>query len=152
MFGCLLRVFKPIEAVSRKLHFRICSGLQSALVTSHNAVKSIFYDNWYREDDAGRSIGLQTPRSSRLIHSTGITALGHIMDAAFALRGAETKGQFVYFLEMLKPHCAWSLGTWNFQPTPNQWSEVTNTTRDIWQLANICICTWRQNLGLSDLE
>lgn len=74
------------------------------------------------------------------------------MDAAFALRGAETKGQFVDFLEMLKPYCAWSLGTWNFQPTPKQWSEVQNTTRDIGQLTNICIRTWRQNLGLSDLE
>ena len=100
----------------------------------YSAVQSVFHDDWYKQDDAGRAVGLHTPRSSRLVHSAGITALGYIMDAAFALRGAETKGQFVDVLEILKPYCAWSSGSWDFQPTPKQWSEVQNTTRDIGQL------------------
>jgi len=100
----------------------------------YSAVRVVFEDDWYKKDDAGRVIGLQTPRSSRLIHSAGITALGHIMDAAFALRGAESVGQFVDVLNIIKPYCAWSSGSWNFQPNPKQWSEVQNTTRDIAQL------------------
>jgi len=100
----------------------------------YSAVRTVFQDDWYQKDAAGRIVGMHTPRTSRLIHSAGLTALGHIMDAAFALRGAESEGQFVDVLKIVKPYCAWSSGSWDFQPTSKQWSEVQNTTRDISQL------------------
>jgi len=100
----------------------------------YTAVRTVFQDDWYQKDANGIIVGMHSPRSSRLIHSAGITALGHIMDAAFALRGAETVGQFVDVLKIIKPYCAWSSGSWDFQPTSKQWSEVQNTTRDISQL------------------
>ena len=120
-----------LRDIYRLKHDRGCLELVNDF---YGAVQNVFADDWYKSDDTGRVLGLHTPRSSRLVHSAGITALGHIMDAAFALRGAETKGQFVDVLEILKPYCAWSSGSWDFQPTPKQWSEVQNTTRDIGQL------------------
>lgn len=100
----------------------------------YSAVRQVFEDDWYQKDDNGRIVSLHTPRTSRLIHSAGITSLGHIMDAAFTLNGAETQGAFLDTLAILKPHAAWTSGHWNFEPTPKQWSEIQNTTRDISQL------------------
>ena len=120
-----------LRDIYRSKHDQGCLDLVNDF---YSAVRVVFEDDWYKKDDAGRVVGLQTPRSSRLVHSAGITALGHIMDAAFALRGAETVGQFIDVLNILKPGCAWSSGSWNFQPHPKQWSEVQNTTRDIAQL------------------
>ena len=120
-----------LRDIYRSKHDRGCLELVNDF---YSAVQNVFADDWYKSDDTGRVLGMHTPRSSRLIHSAGITALGHIMDAAFTLRGAETKGEFVDVLEILKPYCAWSSGSWDFQPTPKQWSEVQNTTRDIAQL------------------
>ena len=56
------------------------------------------------------------------------------MDASFTLTGAETQGAFLDTLSILKPYTAWTSGNWNFQPTPKQWSEVQNTSKDISQL------------------
>ena len=100
----------------------------------YSAARQIFEDDWYKKDDNGRVISLHTPRTSRLIHSAGITSLGYIMDAAFTLNGAETQGAFLDTLAILKPYTAWSSGKWSFEPTKKQWSEVQNTSRDISQL------------------
>jgi len=98
------------------------------------AVRQVFEDDWYKKDDNGRILSLHTPRTSRLIHSAGISSLGHIMDAAFTLNGAETQGAFLDTLSILKPYTAWTSGNWDFEPTPKQWSEVQNTSKDISQL------------------
>ena len=74
----------------------------------YRAVRTVFEDDWFQKDTNGRVIGLHSARSSRLVHSAGITALGHIMDAAFTLCEAETEGQFVDVLKLLKPRCAWT--------------------------------------------
>lgn len=100
----------------------------------YSAVRQVFENDWYKKDDNGKIISLHTPRTSRLIHSAGITSLGHIMDAAFTLNGAETQGEFLDTLISLKPYTAWTSGQWNFEPNAKQWSEVQNTTRDISQL------------------
>lgn len=120
-----------LRDIYRSKHHQGCLELVNDF---YSAIRIVFEDDWYQKDDMGRIVGVQTPRSSRLVHSAGITALGHIMDAAFALKGAETVGQFIDVLKILKPYCAWSSGTWNFEPNPKQWSEVQNTPRDIAQL------------------
>lgn len=100
----------------------------------YSAVRQVFENDWYKKDDGGQIVSLHTPRTSRLIHSAGITSLGHIMDAAFTLNGAETQGEFFDTLSILKPYTAWTSGEWQFEPTHKQWSEIQNTTRDISQL------------------
>ncbi len=99
-------------------------------------VVHVFEDDWYKKDDKGRILGTHNPRTSRLIHGAGITALGHLMDAAFTLQAKETKGGFIDILNIVKPFTAWSSGTWDFKPTPKQWSEIQNVSKDIRQLSD----------------
>lgn len=98
------------------------------------AVKSVFDDGWYLKDDKGKVLGVHTPNTSRLIHSAGVTSLGHIMDACYTYKNCRTKGQFVDVLTLLKPYCAWTKGEWDFSPTKKHWKEIQNTTKDISQL------------------
>ena len=114
------------------------------------AVKSVFEEGWYRRDDKGKVIGEHSPRTSRLIHSAGITSLGHIMDAAFTYRDCRTKGQFVDVLNLLKPHCAWTKGEWLFSPTPKHWSEIQNTPKDISQLREFLYGNLMQEIRKED--
>lgn len=100
----------------------------------YSAVRIVFQDDWYLKDNNGQIIGIHSPRTSRLIHSAGLTALGYIMDAAYTILKANTVGKFVDVLEKIKPYCAWTSGEWNFNSYPKPWSEVQNTTRDIAQL------------------
>jgi len=100
----------------------------------YTAVKIVFEDGWYLKDENGKILGEHSPRTSRLIHSAGITSLGHIMDAAYTYKYCKTKGQFIDTLNLIKPHCAWSSGNWPFTPTPKHWSEIQNTSKDISQL------------------
>ena len=66
------------------------------------AVKSVFEDGWFLKDDKGKVLGVHTPQTSRLIHSAGVTSLGHIMDACYTYKNCRTKGQFVDVLTLLK--------------------------------------------------
>ena len=118
----------------------------------YRAVRTVFEDDWFQKDTNGRVIGLHSARSSRLVHSAGITALGHIMDAAFTLCEAETEGQFVDVLKLLKPKCAWTAGTWAFEPTPKHWSEVQNTSKDIAQLREYLFFAMNQELASRRLK
>tara|TARA_B110000008_G_C16965806_1_gene561962 strand:+ start:1910 stop:3010 length:1101 start_codon:yes stop_codon:yes gene_type:complete len=111
--------------------FDLCLNFVNEFYT---AVKVVFEESWYVKDDKGKILGEHTPRTSRLIHSAGITSLGHIMDAAFSYKNCTTKGQFVDVLNLLKPYCAWTSGEWLFSPSPKHWSEVQNTSKDISQL------------------
>ena len=100
----------------------------------YSAVKIVFEESWFVKDAKGKVLGVHTPRTSRLIHSAGITSLGHIMDAAFTYKNCRTVGQFIDILNLLKPYTAWTTGEWNFSPSPKHWKEIQNTSRDISQL------------------
>jgi 7-cyano-7-deazaguanine synthase len=55
----------------------------------------------------------QTPKTSRLVHSTGIVALGYVMDGLHAL-GASSQADFREGLHPLVRHTAWTSGSWKF--------------------------------------
>ena len=113
----------------------------------HRAVRTVFEDDWFQ-----RIIRILAPILEVRFSQCGITALGHIMDAAFTLCEAETEGQFIDVLKLLKPKCAWTAGNWAFEPTPKHWSEVQNTSKDIAQLREYLFFALNQELASRRLK
>ena len=62
----------------------------------------------------------------------------------------KTKKEFVPLLNLLKPHVAWTSGTWNFLPLPKQWSEIQNTQRDLNVLREFLFKTFVEELKKQD--
>ena len=116
----------------------------------YSAVQQVFEQDWFLKDGSNRVVGVQNPRTSRLVHSAGITCLGVIMDASYSLKNAKTKKEFVPLLNLLKPHVAWTSGTWNFLPLPKQWSEIQNTQRDLNVLREFLFKTFVEELKKQD--
>jgi DGQHR domain-containing protein len=86
------------------------------------------------------------PRKSRLTHGAGIQALGYVMDAltegvpAIELPGLDLGRS----LARLKEGCAWTAGTWDFQPNDQRrWNGLQNTPNDISLLTNHLLRTLR---------
>lgn len=84
------------------------------------AVKEVFPDAWGKD-----------PRTSRLMHSAGILAMGVLMDRIMPkIQSAENvHAEAVKELQMIAPHCHWMHGTW--EPWGRKWSEIQNTSKDI---------------------
>ena len=106
------------------------------------AVRVVFEDDWFQKDDEKRVLGLHNARTSRLIHSAGITCIGYLMDAIFTWGGARTKGQFIDNLILIKDYTAWSGGMWDFKPNARHWSEIQNTGKDLNQLRDFLLSSY----------
>jgi hypothetical protein len=90
-----------------------------------SAVRDTFPDAW----------GL-SPVESRLMHSAGIEAMGHLMDRIVTRSmEAENPEQFIRnSLERIAPHCRWCSGTW--EGSRKLWNEVQSTPSDIKALSD----------------
>ncbi len=91
----------------------------------YHAVQHIFAEDW---------IG-KTPKTSRLIHGTGIIALGYVMDFLNSVTGAATRDEFAKGLRLLKGKTAWSEGEWAFGTERRRWNGLQNVPADIRQLS-----------------
>ena len=69
-----------------------------------------------------------TARTSRLVHGTGIQAAMHAMDAIHAATGTVDRDGFAGPLLMLRPHCRWRSGAWEFADAGTRlpWDGVQN--------------------------
>lgn len=104
-------------------------GMLRTLKDFWMAVSQVFPDEWAKP-----------PRFSRLFHGTGVVGLGFIMDsiASNRYRSPEapkvpTYAEYVAGLMMLKPHCFWSNGTWEFG---KKWDDLQNTPNDVSAFSN----------------
>lgn len=90
-----------------------------------SAVKDTFPDAW----------GL-SPVESRLMHSAGIEAMGHLMDRIVTRSmEAENQEQFIRnSLERIAPHCRWCSGVW--EGSRKLWNEIQSTPSDIKALSD----------------
>jgi DGQHR domain-containing protein len=94
------------------------------------AVKKTFPDAWGKP-----------PEQSRLMGGVGIKSMGALMDKIMASilpadQNAERK--ILEGLEAIKPHCAWTKGTWE-KLNGISWEDLENTSRDINRLKNMLI-------------
>jgi len=90
-----------------------------------HAVQAVFAADWDGK----------TPKNSRLIHGTGIVALGYVMDYLNAITGAETRDEFVRGVRLLKGKTAWSDGEWEFGSERRRWNGLQNVPADVRQLS-----------------
>lgn len=89
-----------------------------------HAVRTVFAADWVDK----------TPKDSRLIHGTGIVALGYVMDYLNGVTGAETRDEFAKGLRLLKGKTAWSDGEWDFGSERRRWNGLQNVPADVRQL------------------
>jgi DGQHR domain-containing protein len=100
------------------------------------AVQEVFPESWYEHN----------PTTSRLIHGAGITAMGFVMDFLNARNNSTLSKEFKPGLEKLKPHCAWTEGTWNFAKNNiRPWNSLQNLPKDFMELSLYLIRVIKQN-------
>lgn len=88
----------------------------------YGAVAAVFKDAW--ED--------HTPKTSRLIHGTGIAAMGYVMEAIFRKTGKYDRATFVEGLQPLVGKTAWTGGVWRFGKNETvPWDRLQNVNRDV---------------------
>lgn len=88
-----------------------------------HAVKHVFNDAWENH----------TPKSSRLVHGVGITAMGFVMEYLHAATGAIRREQFIEPLTALRPVTAWTEGDWELGDERRRWNSLQNVSSD-WKL------------------
>ena len=85
------------------------------------AVKEVFPEAW------GRDV-----RSSRLMHSAGILAMGVLMDRIMpkVQNTKDVRSEVIRELQIIAPYCSWTSGNWG-SPDGRAWNSFQNTSRDV---------------------
>lgn len=74
------------------------------------------------------------PTTSRLLHGTGVRALLRAMSEIAAIAGDDA-ATFHHYLLALKPHTAWTSGSWPFPSGPRHWNQIQNLHGDLADLS-----------------
>lgn len=93
----------------------------------------------------GAWVGMN-PRQSRLRHGAGLVAMGFVMDLLNSAQGATTSSEFSEGLELLKPHTAWTSGSWKMDGCELVWNDIQNTPSDIDMLTRYLVSTTKRQL------
>lgn len=128
----------------------LSDGVMRELVTSNDglercyaitnsyfkAVSKVFADEWQGK----------TPKTSRLIHSAGIVAMGYVMEHLHSTTGAAKSAEFIEGLKVLKGKTAWTQGYWEFSPDSRRpWNAIQFVPRDYQELAHYLVRLLKQN-------
>jgi DGQHR domain-containing protein len=88
----------------------------------YGAVAAVFKDAWKDH----------TPKTSRLIHGTGIAAMGYVMETIYRKTGKYDQATFVKALQPLAGKTAWTSGVWRFGKNETvPWDRLQNVNRDV---------------------
>lgn len=90
-----------------------------------HAVKHTFRDAWEGH----------TPKTSRLVHGTGIVAMGYVMETLNSATNAMDRDEFAAGLRPLVGKTCWTRGTWDFGVESRSWNSLQNVPRDVRQLS-----------------
>jgi DGQHR domain-containing protein len=113
-------------------------GIWATLMTFWTAVKRSFPEAWGKP-----------PSKSRLMHGTGIRAMGRLMDrlmGSIDLRGNTAVSEVQHELRSLVPVCNWTEGRWRGLDDM-AWNEIQNVPRHIRLLSNLLVRTYVHNRG-----
>jgi DGQHR domain-containing protein len=90
-----------------------------------HAVKHTFRDAWDGH----------TPKTSRLVHGTGIVAMGYVMETLNSATNATDRDEFASGLRPLVGKTSWTQGNWDFGVESRSWNSIQNVPRDVRQLS-----------------
>jgi DGQHR domain-containing protein len=105
-------------------------SITQLLVTYWTAVKKTFPDAWAK-----------TSEKSRLMHGTGLRAMGRLMDKimpAITVRGPKGVSAVQRDLELIAPLCRWTSGQWDAMGDL-KWNEIQNVPRHVQMLSWVLI-------------
>ena len=123
--GALAAHVAPDGTVDAEAMFRL-------MVSYWSAVRDVFSSAW----------GL-APDRSRLMHSTGIEAMGVLMDQIMTRLGvSEVDARARAILSRIEPHCRWTSGRW--ETIGRRWDDIQNTPRDVRLLSNLLVSLERE--------
>jgi hypothetical protein len=104
-------------------------GVWAALILFWTAVRDTFPDAWGKP-----------PNQSRLMHGTGIRAMGRLMDRVMATidpGSPDAPGRVRAELARIAPYCRWTSGTW--EASGMRWNDIQNVPRHLNDLSNFLI-------------
>lgn len=137
--------------MQRFIMLSLADGVMRELSTSENgldrcyaitnsffkAVSKVFADEWHGK----------TPKTSRLVHSAGIIAMGYVMEHLHSTTGAVRSSEFAEGLKILKGKTAWTHGFWEFSSDSRRpWNAIQFVPRDYQELAHFLVRTIKQNI------
>jgi DGQHR domain-containing protein len=94
------------------------------------AVQNVFSEAWVGHN----------PKTSRLVHSVGIMAMGYAMEHIHATQRAIDVSDFEPTLQTLKGTSAWTSGTWEFgEGNRRPWNSLQFVPRDYMELSQFLI-------------
>ncbi len=94
------------------------------------AVQKVFKSDWEGK----------TPKTSRLVHGSGIVAMGYVMEFIYGYTREIDINVFEKELTKLKDHCAWTEGNWHFgESNIRPWNSIQNTPSDYMALSQYLI-------------
>ena len=97
-------------------------GMYGVLMTYWTAVKRVFPEAWGKD-----------PKQSRLMHSSGLMAMGMLMDRIYARVSPNEAVESVQLeIEKVAPACRWTQGSW--EALGLAWNEIQNTATHIKKL------------------
>jgi hypothetical protein len=112
-------------------------SIWALLLAYWSAVRATFPDAWGRP-----------PAHSRLMHGTGIRAMGRLMDrvlAAFHPRQPDLRRQLEQELRKVAPTCRWTSGRW--EELGLDWREIQNVPRHLRLLSSLLVRAYHQAGG-----
>jgi len=122
--GCLFS-YRNVATAELELE-----GARQVLFTYWSAVRDTFPDAWGRP-----------PTQSRLMHSTGIRAMGRLMDrvmGAVADEDRRTAKAVTRELDRIRPFCRWTAGIWE-ELGGLRWNEIQNVPAHIRMLSKFLV-------------
>ncbi|GAL30168.1 tgtA5 cluster protein 1 [Vibrio variabilis] len=129
---------------SDKISASVCESMIDLLNQYYSSMREVFHEDWGKK-----------PKDSRLFHGAGIIALGQIFDEVYySYKTANSKESFFEFavkkLRLIKPHCKWSEGYWDFgndqngEPIKKHWNQIQNLSNDIGLVTNHLVRVYDQ--------
>ena len=112
-------------------------SIWAVLLAYWSAVRATFPDAWGKP-----------PAQSRLMHGTGVRAMGRLMDrivSAFHPREPNLRGQLEQELRKIAPVCRWTSGRWD--ELELDWREIQNVPRHLRLLSNLLVRAYLQARG-----
>lgn len=104
-------------------------SIWAILLAYWSAVRATFPEAWGK-----------APAQSRLMHGTGIRAMGRLMDrvvSAFHPREPDLRGHLEQELRKIAPVCRWTSGRW--EELELDWREVQNVPRHLRLLSSLLV-------------